>query len=78
MRPGDLMGAGTISGPDKESRGSMLELTWRGDEPLELPGGERRIFLDDHDRITMTGWCQGSGYRVGFGEVTSQLLPART
>ena len=78
LRSGDLMASGTISGPEKESRGCMLEITWRGAEPIELPGGEQRVFLNDFDRITMTGWCQGDGYRVGFGEVTSQLLPART
>ncbi len=78
LRPGDLMASGTISGPDKESRGCMLELAWRGDEPIELPNGERRVFLNDDDRITMTGWCQAVGYRVGFGEVTSRILAARS
>jgi fumarylacetoacetase len=77
-RPGDLLASGTISGPEKESRGCLLELTWRGAEPIELPNGERRTFLDDDDQITMTGWCQGDGYRVGFGDVTSRILPART
>ena len=76
-RPGDLLASGTISGPEKESRGCMLELTWRGAEPIELPDGSHRTFLQDEDRVTMTGWCQGDGYRVGFGEVTSQLLPPR-
>jgi fumarylacetoacetase len=78
VRPGDLLASGTISGPEKESRGSMLELSWRGAEPLELPGGEQRIFLSDGDRVTMTAWCEGNGYRVGFGDVTGKLLPART
>ncbi len=78
LRSGDLMASGTISGPEKESRGCMLEITWRGAEPIELPGGEQRVFLNDLDQITMTGWCQGDGYRVGFGQVTSQLLPALT
>ena len=77
LRPGDLIASGTISGPDKASRGCMLELSWRGDEPIELPNGEQRVFLNDNDRITMTAWCQADGYRVGFGEVTAQLLPAR-
>ena len=54
----------------------MLELSWKGEEPLELPGGEKRVFLKDGDRITMSGFCQGEGYRVGFGEVTTKLLPA--
>lgn len=78
VRSGDLLASGTISGPEKEARGSMLELSWRGAEPLELPGGEQRIFLADGDRVTMAGWCEGNGYRVGFGEVTGKLLPART
>ncbi len=78
VRPGDLLASGTISGPEKGSRGSMLELSWRGAEPLELPGGEQRIFLSDGDRVTMTAWCEGDGYRVGFGDVTGKLLPART
>ena len=77
VRVGDLLASGTISGPDKISRGCLLELSWRGAEPLELPGGQKRIFLEDGDRVTMTGWCQGTDYRVGFGEVTAKLLPAR-
>ncbi len=77
VRVGDLLASGTISGPDKSSRGCLLELSWRGAEPLELPDGDKRIFLEDGDRVTMTGWCQGSDYRVGFGEVTAKLLPAR-
>ena len=78
VRVGDLLASGTISGPEKHSRGCLLELSWRGAEPLELPGGEKRIFLEDGDRVTMSGWCQGEGYRVGFGEVTAKLLPAHT
>jgi fumarylacetoacetase len=74
---GDLLASGTISGPDKGSFGSMLEITWRGTEPVTLPGGAERKFLADGDRVTMTGWCQGDGYRVGFGEVTGRVLPAR-
>ena len=76
LRTGDLLASGTISGPTRESRGSLLELAWRGAEPLELPGGERRTFLEDGDRVTMTGWCQGDGLRVGFGELSARLLPA--
>ena len=76
VRVGDLLASGTISGPEKHSRGCMLELSWKGEEPLELPGGEKRVFLKDGDRITMSGFCQGEGYRVGFGEVTTKLLPA--
>lgn len=74
---GDLLASGTISGPDKGSFGSMLEITWRGSEPVTLPGGHERKFLADGDTVKMTGWCQGDGYRVGFGEVSSQVLPTR-
>ncbi len=76
LRSGDLLATGTISGPAPESRGSLLELTMGGRTPLALPGGLSRGFLEDGDRITLTGWCQGNGYRVGFGEVTGKLLPA--
>lgn len=78
LRPDDLLATGTISGPTPESYGSLLELSWRGDRPIELPNGETRTFLEDGDQISMTGWCQGEGYRVGFGEVTSRILPAVT
>jgi fumarylacetoacetase len=76
LQPGDLLATGTISGPDPGSYGSMLELAWKGTKPLQLPGGTTRVFLQDGDRVTMTGWCQGQGYRVGFGEVTGRILPA--
>ena len=75
LRPGDLLASGTISGPSPDSYGSMLELTWRGSQPLALPNGESRKFLQDGDRVTLTGWAQGDGYRVGFGEVSARLLP---
>ena len=76
-QPGDLYGSGTISGPEKHERGSMLELSWRGTETVELPNGEERKFLADGDAVTMTGWCERAGVRVGFGEVTGKLLPAK-
>jgi fumarylacetoacetase len=76
VRPGDLMASGTISGPTADSYGSMLELSWRGEKPLALPGGATRTFLEDGDRVTLTGWGQGDGYRVGFGEATAQVVPA--
>jgi fumarylacetoacetase len=78
LRPGDLLASGTISGPAPDSYGSLLELAWRGARPLTLPGGEQRVFLQDGDRVTFTGWCQGSGYRVGFGTLTGKVLPAVT
>jgi fumarylacetoacetase len=77
LRPGDLLATGTISGPTPDSFGSMLELAWRGSKPVQFPNGETRSFLQDGDRVTMTGWCQGDGYRIGLGEVTGVLLPAR-
>ncbi|HEY3791422.1 MAG TPA: fumarylacetoacetase [Bradyrhizobium sp.] len=76
MNVGDVLGSGTISGPDKDSRGSLLEISWNGTEPVELPGGAKRTFLEDGDSLIMRGWCQGDGYRVGFGEVEGTILPA--
>jgi len=77
LTPGDLLATGTISGPTPDSFGSMLELAWRGSKPVTFPNGETRSFLQDGDRVTMTGWCQGQGYRVGLGSVTGTILPAR-
>jgi fumarylacetoacetase len=77
MRPGDLLASGTISGPAPDSYGSLLELGWRGTRPISFPNGETRSFLLDGDRVTMTGWCQGPGHRVGFGEVTGKIVAAR-
>ena len=76
MNIGDLLGSGTISGPDKDARGSLLEISWNGTEPIKLPGGAKRTFLEDGDSLVMRGWCQGDGYRVGFGEVEGTILPA--
>ncbi len=73
LRPGDLLASGTISGPTEDSYGSMLELAWRGEKPIPLTSGETRSFLQDGDRVTMTGWCQGEDYRVGFGEVSGTI-----
>jgi fumarylacetoacetase len=74
MNVGDLLGSGTISGPEKDQRGSLLEISWNGTEPVELPGGIKRSFLEDGDSLVMRGWCQGDGYRVGFGEVEGTIL----
>jgi fumarylacetoacetase len=76
MNVGDLLGSGTISGAEKSERGSMLELSWGGAEPLDLGNGVQRSFLEDGDSLTMRGWCQGDGYRIGFGEVEGTILPA--
>ena len=78
MRVGDLMGSGTISGPEKDSRGSLLELTWNTTEPLTLVNGEQRGFLEDGDTVIMRGHCQKDGLRIGFGEVRGTVLPAKT
>jgi fumarylacetoacetase len=76
LRPGDLLATGTVSGPTPDSYGSLLELAWKGTRPISLPTGETRVFLQDGDRVTLTGWCQGDGYRIGFGEATGRILPA--
>ena len=76
MNVGDLLGSGTISGPNKDQRGSLLEISWNGTEPVALPGGLKRTFLEDGDSLVMRGWCQGEGYRVGFGEVEGTIAPA--
>jgi fumarylacetoacetase len=75
LQPGDLLASGTISGPTEESRGCMLELTWRGANPVKLPNDETRKWLEDGDTLAITGWCEGDGYRVGFGEVSGRILP---
>lgn len=75
LQPGDLLASGTISGPTPESRGCLLERTWRGSQPLTLPDGSTRSWLKDGDTLTLTGWAQGEGYRVGFGEVTGSIMP---
>ncbi|CAJ0928297.1 unnamed protein product [Ranitomeya imitator] len=64
VRPGDLLASGTISGPDPESFGSMLELSWRGSKPIDLGNGHTRTFLRDGDTVVIRGFCQGEGYRV--------------
>lgn len=76
MSTGDLLGSGTISGPEKGNRGSLLELSWNGKEPVELDGGATRTFLEDGDRLTLRGHAQGEGYRIGFGECTGTVRPA--
>jgi fumarylacetoacetase len=76
MNVGDLLGSGTISGPERENRGSMLELSWGGKEPLTLDTGEVRNFLEDGDTVILRGHAQGDGYRIGFGDCAGRLLPA--
>lgn len=77
LEAGDLYASGTISGTEPDSFGSMLELTWRGTKPIVIEEtGEERRFLEDGDHLTIRGYCQGDGYRVGFGEVTAEIMPA--
>jgi fumarylacetoacetase len=76
LRPGDLLATGTISGPTRDSYGSLLELTWGGKEPLRLPSGETRTYLQDQDMIRMRGWCERDGLRIGFGEASGRIRSA--
>ena len=82
LRTGDLLGSGTVSGPEPGSRGSLIELTWRGRDPIELPAGETRRFLEDGDEVIFRGRCVRSGFApIGFGEcrgvVGAAPVPAR-
>ncbi|HEV7644498.1 MAG TPA: fumarylacetoacetase [Pyrinomonadaceae bacterium] len=77
LQTGDLMASGTVSGKEKSERGCLLELTWRGKEPLTLPTGEERRFLEDGDEVIMRGYCEREGFRrIGFGECRGIILPA--
>ena len=77
LRTGDLYASGTVSGPEKDQRGSLLELTWNGAEPVTLADGSVRRFLEDGDTVTITAWAPGAdGVRIGLGEVTGTILPA--
>ncbi len=77
LQPGDLLATGTVSGPSRDAVGSLLERTRRGAEPLELPNGESRKFLEDGDEVILRGWCEREGYpRIGFGECRGLVIPA--
>jgi len=76
MRPGDLLGSGTISGPGN-MYGSLMELTWNGQKQIELPNGDKKTFIEDGDTLILRGWCQGEGYRIGFGTCEGEVIPAR-
>ena len=77
LRPGGLIGSGTVSGPLKQNQGCLLELTRRGADPLQLPSGEARAFLEDGDEVILKGWCEASGFRrIGIGECRGMILPA--
>ena len=75
LRPGDLLGSGTISGSDDTALGSMLELSWKGTREVKLSDGSTRKFLQDGDTVVMKGWSQGEGFRVGVGECVGRVLP---
>lgn len=75
INPGDMMASGTISGPAPESYGSLLELGWNGTKPLQMPDGSERKFLNDNDTIIIKGYCEKEGLRIGFGEVSTMILP---
>eukprot|EP01103_Thecamoeba_quadrilineata_P019041 TRINITY_DN7557_c0_g1_i1.p1 TRINITY_DN7557_c0_g1~~TRINITY_DN7557_c0_g1_i1.p1 ORF type:complete len:423 (-),score=54.63 TRINITY_DN7557_c0_g1_i1:52-1320(-) len=77
-RTGDMCGTGTISGPTEDSYGSLLELTWAGQKEVDCGNGVKRKFLQDGDEVLLTGFCQGDGYRIGFGECRGKVLPAAT
>ncbi|MEN9998898.1 MAG: fumarylacetoacetase [Bacteroidota bacterium] len=77
IRCGDLMGSGTISGPTEDSYGSMLELAWKGTKPLKMNDGSERKFIQDNDTVIMRGFSSKDGVRIGFGEVSSKVLPAK-
>ncbi len=76
MSPGDLLGSGTISGPEKHQLGSLQELTWGGKEPIPLADGQSRTFLEDGDTVTLSGVARGDGFCIGFGTCTGTILPA--
>lgn len=76
VRAGDMYASGTISAPHPNGYGSLLELTWRGTKPISLPNGQTRSFIEDGDIVTIQAWSEKNGVRIGFGEVTAQVLPA--
>ncbi len=77
LRTGDLLASGTISGSTPDAYGSLLEITWNGEKPLHITDEGSRTFLEDGDTVQMTGWCEGDGYRVGFGDVIGTVQPAQ-
>tara|TARA_B110000091_G_scaffold214597_1_gene269615 strand:- start:331 stop:1611 length:1281 start_codon:yes stop_codon:yes gene_type:complete len=77
VRAGDMMGSGTLSGPTKDSYGSMLEITWAGKDPLTLKDGTKRVFFNDGDNVILHGYCQNETVRIGFGKCEGKILPAK-
>lgn len=76
IHAGDMMASGTISGNDESAYGSMLELSWKGTKPISMPDGSERKFIHDGDTVTMTAYSQKDELRIGFGEVSTKVLPA--
>ena len=76
MSVGDLLGSGNISGTDKSSYGSLLELSWGGKEVVKLANGEERTFLADGDTLILKGLCRGNGFSIGFGDCSGTILPS--
>ena len=78
LQPGDLLGTGTLSGPTLEQAGALIELTVGGKQPLTLPNGQSRSYLEDGDAVVLRGWCEKPGAAlIGFGECIGCVLPAR-
>lgn len=76
LNTGDLLGSGTISGPEKHERGALIEIVWGGKEPITLPNGEERKFLLDGDSVILEGFAAGNGYQIGFGSCEGTITPA--
>jgi fumarylacetoacetase len=77
INAGDIYSSGTISGATRDSYGSMIELTWDGTRPLRVSGGIEREFLEDNDTVIFRGYAEKDGFRIGFGEVSVKILPAK-
>ncbi len=73
-----MIGSGTLSGDQREKRGCLMEITWGGRDPIILPDGETRVYLEDGDSLTLKGKCKGDGYTIGFGECSGTILPSLT
>ncbi|MBP7389093.1 MAG: fumarylacetoacetase [Chitinophagales bacterium] len=73
---GDMYASGTISGPTPDSYGSMLEISWQGKKPIQMPDGTERKFIQDNDTVVLRGWCEKDGIRIGFGECSGKILAA--
>jgi len=78
INAGDLYGSGTISGPSPDSYGSMLEISWRGSKPIKLSDGSERKFINDGDTVIMRAFCEKDDFKIGFGEVRTKVLPAKS